>query len=420
MRHRSKLKHWPKPFAALLSILLWFSSCNDKLETTYTYITQVSVLMDVQATRSLEVGMASNKELVTSGKIYVYGDYLLINEPKEGIHIFDNRNPSSPVKLHFIKVPGNVDLAVNSGILYADSYVDLLAFDISNMQNIRLVNRVEDVFPNMYIDAAKGLFVTYRDSIVSYTSPRIDPRFRAFNEAAATFNSAGGWTAGGGQSYGQGGSMARFTLLSSHLYAVDETSLRLFDVQSPSNPSFVNDILLGWGIETIFPYKDKLFIGSTTGMYIYDASTPSAPQQMSVYSHFTACDPVVVNDEHAFVTLRSGNFCQQGVNQLQVLDIRDLYQPRLLKTYEMQNPHGLGLAGNNLFICEGQYGLKQFNAADVLNIADNQLELLESQKSYDVIPTAKSLIVTGPEGVCQYDYSVPGKLRRLSCISIGN
>src|SRR5690606_9314601 len=120
------------------------------------------------------------------------------------------------------------------------------------------------------------------------------------------------------QSYGTGGSMARFTLSNEHLYAVDQSTMRVFDVENPADPTFVKPIDLGWGIETIFPFQDKLFIGSNIGMHIYDASTPNSPTRMSVFEHVQACDPVVVNEDYAFVTLRNGNTCFNGANELQV------------------------------------------------------------------------------------------------------
>jgi hypothetical protein len=205
-----------------------------------------------------------------------------------------------------------------------------------------------------------------------------------------------------------------------HLFAVDESTLRVFNVINPAEPKFLKPIELGWGIETIFPFDQKLFIGSNRGMHIYDASKPENPVRMAVYEHVLACDPVVVNEEHAFVTLRSGNFCVNGVNELQVIDIRDPYQPKLKKAYPMLNPHGLGLAENYLYVAEGKHGLKSFNVSDVLAIDKNQLEFLQSMKSVDLIPGPKSLIVIGPDGVCQYDYSNPAKLKKLSCIQVSN
>jgi len=406
---------WKRTFIAAFLPAMLFTGCSDQLETTYTYRTQVPVYMEVDAFRSMEVGATLAKPLSTTGKIYVYGDYLFINEPQKGIHIIDNRNPSSPKNLNFIHIPGNVDMAVNSGVLYADSYIDLLAFDVSNPQDITLVERVENVFPHMFVDLQQKLFVAYKDTVVTYTDSQRDRWW--YYEDKATFNNG---SSNGGPSYGQGGSLARFTLARGHLYAVDQNSLRLFDVKAADKPEFVSTIPLGWGIETIFPFDHKLFVGSTTGMHIYDICNPASPQEMAVYSHVTACDPVVVNEKYAFVTLRSGNLCQQGADLLEVIDIQDPYHPQLLKSYPMQNPHGLGLSGDHLYVCEGAYGLKSFKVADVMNINDNMLEHLKNKKAIDVIPADKSLIVTGPEGICQYDYSTPDKLKLLSCISTTN
>jgi len=394
-------------------LMMLAAACSDKLETTYTYRTQVPVYMEVDVFRSMEVGSTTAKPLSATGKIYVYEDYLFINEPQKGIHVIDNRDPSSPKNLNFIDIPGNMDLAVNGGILYADSYIDLLAFNISNMQEIRLVERVENVFPHMFTDLNQTLFVTYRDTVITYTESE---RKKWIWYDGMAFNNGAVISPGG--SYGQGGSLARFTLAREHLYAVDENSLRLFDVRTAEKPEFVSSIPLGWGIETIFPFDNKLFIGSTTGMHIYDIGNPEQPEEMAVYSHITACDPVVVNEKYAFVTLRSGNLCQQGEDLLEVLDIQDPYHPKLLKAYDMENPHGLGLAGDQLYVCEGNFGLKRFQIADVMNIDTHLIEHLTDKKAIDVIPTDKSVIVIGPEGVCQYAYSNDGPLQLLSCIRV--
>ncbi|SFA97269.1 LVIVD repeat-containing protein [Algoriphagus aquimarinus] len=401
----------------LLSVLV-FSSCVDEVNSSYTYHTMMPIYLEMSDVRARIITTEPAQPLDNPGKIYIYEDYLFINEPTKGIHILNNENPAKPINLSFIPIAGNVDMAVNGRILYADNYVDLLAFDLSNINDIKLVKRVEDVFTHMYTHAT-GEIITFRDTVITTENPTWG------------FEDGGGWLmnssmsfssnySAAAQSYGTGGSMARFTLANLHLYAVDESTMRIFDVENPSDPTFLKPIDLGWGIETIFPFEDKLFIGSNVGMHIYDASTPSSPTRMAVYEHVQACDPVVVNSDYAFVTLRNGTSCWNGANQLQVIDIKDLYQPKLKKSYPMLNPHGLGLAGDFLYITEGNHGLKSFNVSDVMNIDQNQLEFLTSEKSVDLIPGPKSLIVIGPDGVCQFDYSNPAKLKKLSCIQVKN
>ncbi|HHN47860.1 MAG TPA: hypothetical protein ENN08_02830, partial [Bacteroidales bacterium] len=50
----------------------------------------------------------------------------------QGIHVVDNSNPASPQIISFIAIPGNYDLAIRGNILFADSYIDLVALDISD------------------------------------------------------------------------------------------------------------------------------------------------------------------------------------------------------------------------------------------------------------------------------------------------
>ena len=105
------------------------------------------------------------------------------------------------------------------------------------------------------------------------------------------------------QAAGIGGSFARFTIYEDYLYTVDNTDLRVFDITDVTCPSFRNSSSIGWGIETIFPLKNRLFIGSNNGMFIYDVSSPLSPRQLSAFEHARACDPVFVQENTAFVTL---------------------------------------------------------------------------------------------------------------------
>jgi hypothetical protein len=314
----------------------------DEVKTTYSFRTMMPVYLEMKDVRAKEISIAPAQEIENPGKIYIYKDFLLINEPNKGIHIYDNKNPANPINLSFIPIEGNVDLAINSDILYADNYVDLLAFDLSNIQKIRLVKRVNDVFNHLY-QHSTGKIITFKDTVLTSDSPAW--AFETFWTVRPGMSLLANMSKAS-QSYGTGGSMARFTLMDGHLFAVDESTLRVFDVLNPAEPKFLKPIELGWGIETIFPFDQKLFIGSNRGMHIYDASTPSAPTRLAVYEHVLSCDPVVVNEDYAFVTLRSGNFCNNGVNELHVIDIKDPSQPKLIKAYPMLNPHGLGLAEN--------------------------------------------------------------------------
>ena len=405
-------------FAFSLLIIASFTSCKDEILETISYKTQISYLTTTDSIRAMEVAAQSPRSLEKPGRIYIYGDYLFINDVRKGIHVVDNSNPANPVFLNFINIPGNEDLAVNDNILYADSYVDLLAFDITNPKQIKLKNRVKDVFEKHYYGPDRKLIFAYKDTVITYTqkkgSGNRGNRFVSFDASFASNSGAKG-------SYGTGGSTAKFTLQNSSLYTVDDRDLKVFNVNNAVNPSFVKTINIGFGIETIFPYQNKLFIGSTTGMHIYDASNPLSPSKLSTYSHVTSCDPVIVEGNYAYVTLRSGTRCNQGINVLEVINITDPRNPKLISQFPMINPRGLAIKDNNLFICEGVSGFKTFNKSDVLKIGEKLVSFKKDVKSTDVIAGPKSIIITGDDGIYQYSYDgVEESSKLLSHINLSS
>ena len=90
-------------------------------------------------------------------------------------------------------------------------------------------------------------------------------------------------------------------------------------------------------------------------------------------------------------------------NQLDVVDISNLEDPTLFKTYQMDNPHGLGINGDCLFITEGEHGLKYFDATDVGDI--KRVDEIQGLHSIDVIALNEVLMVIGNDGFYQYEYN---------------
>lgn len=215
---------------------------------------------------------------------------------------------------------------------------------------------------------------------------------------------------------GQGGSLATFTLKGDYLYVVDERDLNVFSVANLEEPVLANKVPIGFDIETLFGYKDFLYIGSRTGMFIYSLSNPEFPEKMSSVQHFTACDPVVANDTHAYVTLHSDTFCGNDINILEVYDVTDVTQPVLLSSRNLIFPRGLGLYGDYLFVCDDE--IKIFDVSDPLNST-----LVDSidKEAFDVIINGNLLIAIGESGLFQYSLNTNQdgvQFSTLSAISI--
>jgi hypothetical protein len=147
-------------------------------------------------------------------------------------------------------------------------------------------------------------------------------------------------------------------------------------------------------------------------------SIPSQPSLVSIYNHIQSCDPVVVDGNYAYVTLYSGGICHVKTNQLEVIDITDLKAPRLVKVYPMTNPHGLGIDHGTLFICDGDDGLKIFDASDPLTISEHSLAHYGRINALDIIPLDHVAMMIGSDGIYQYDYADVKNIKLLSKISI--
>ena len=213
--------------------------------------------------------------------------------------------------------------------------------------------------------------------------------------------------------------MARFTIANNHLYTIDGSEIKVFEV-TQSAPVLRNEVSLVAGIETLFPMAGSLFIGSNAGLIIYDISNPASPQYLSTFSHATACDPVVVEGNTAYVTLRDGNTCEGFVNQLDIVDVSNLSNPNLIKSYEMDNPHGLSVLNETLYLCEGASGLKIFDVNNPNSISQFNLgNVTKGFFAYDVIVLpGEHVIVVGKDGLHQFDTSNKGDVRQLSVITI--
>lgn len=211
---------------------------------------------------------------------------------------------------------------------------------------------------------------------------------------------------------GKAGSLARFAISGNYLYALDGRDLVCFDISTGSSPVLKKRIPIMFDIETIYPYQDKLFIGSQQAMYAYSLADPANPTQLSAVTHVRGCDPVVAQGNYAYVTIRTGTQCG-GADQLMVYNVADISKPQLLKTIPMPRPFGLGLSSNTLYVTNTN-GVRLFDITQ----PDNPVSGIEIPEAgaQDVIPYNNTLLVQLTKGTSLYDISNPSSPAYLSRI----
>jgi hypothetical protein len=424
-------------FIGLMVSIFVLQSCNlDTCKDSTTYVKYDPIYMKLEDFRK-DVVASTPRALTQPGKMYFFHNYLLINEKEKGIHVIDNSNPENPKPVAFWEIPGNVDMAVRNDILYADSYSDLIAVDIKNILQPKQLERRQGAFLGFQIEANKGIVIGYEktNETVILDCNNINYGYSHFKSGESIFSSdvsnSTGFSPQGvpvkqtaAPSIGIQGSQSRFTMYDKYLYTVNQGRMNVYDVsvrlvEKQTIPTW-------WNTETIFAYNKALYIGTPNGFIIFDNANPESPKQAAMVQHITGCDPVFVEGNKAYVTIRTGTTCNGTANLLEVYNIENIYAPNRISQFNMDNPHGLSIEGNNLYLCEGKFGLKVFDRSDDINIDRNQIAQFKDFFAYDVIAlpenypvqNKKIVMVIGDDGLVQFDATDNKNLKKLSTIKV--
>lgn len=405
-----------------LSIILLLGACQDKCKQTTTYVKYTPITKNIDDVRN-SLAVENTRELQDPGKIYTYGELLYIVDRGRGIHIVDNSDPSNPQFTQFIALDGCEDVAMRGNLLYANQGPDIVVLNTS--ANYELVARGANIL-NDGVEVEDIIVAYEKEEVTETIKQDCDDPLRnngfggqddvsvATNTTTGGNNGANGQFGGSTSSTGISGSMARFSIIGDQLYVVSDNMLTTYDVSTgfAKKASFN----AGGGLETIFGTQEYLFIGTTTGMLIYDRNQGNVPTYVSRLTHARGCDPVVVQGNYAFVTLRGNGGCGNATDGLYVVDISNINNPKLHSLHPMNGPQGLAVRDNLIMICDGPSGLRVFDKTDLDNIGNNELSSDLGVNAYDVIMQENTCILSAKNGVYQYDYSDPQDLRRISTL----
>jgi hypothetical protein len=409
-------------------LVFLYSGCmKDKVTRTYKISTPI---YEVLTTFRESVRSQSPATIENIGKLTVIGKYIFLSEPFKGIHIIDNSNPSSPKNVSFINIPGNEDMAIRGNTLYADAYGDLVSFDISDPVNVIAKQFTANVFPdhsNYYLgNYIPGAVInpdsinvivgwSTRDTTVDYDPGNYlaYPSGIMFANCANCASMAAAVPNSNVKAVGTNGSTSRFSIVNNYFYTVGMSNLTAFDISQPFAPAYKSSVQVDFHVETIYPLKDKLFVGTNNGMYMYDINAaPGNPSLIGQFTHVRGCDPVIADDHYAYVTINDSSACLGFNDELQIVDINDLQNSFLVKTYSMTHPVGLSKDGTSLFVCDAAAGLKVYNSADVNNL--KLIKQLNEAVAYDVVAENGLAIVVAADGLYQYDYTDLNNIHLIS------
>ena len=413
---------------AFLAVMVILVGCTDTADVTVTYTKGTAVYGDLDAIRSIPIYEGARGSIINAGKLFSNEELLLIGEEGEGIHVFNNADTENPVAIAFLNIPGNREFFVKDNTIFAESFYDMVKIDISNANAPQLVTRLENAISSELVNAQGETLIGFEfetitenvnkdDDIYSQIIDTSGPLYYDYEENLIPPSAVP--TSFAGSSNSATGSINRIAEMDGFVYVIGNSKLSVYD----NNGEFrqVYSDFAGWQMETVFPFNDRLFIGTRNSVDIYNVSDPSNPMYESGFWHATSCDPVLpVDGDIAYATLRTGddNFCPGDDNALVVLDVSNLTFVEQLQEIDMESPYGLTMIGERLYVGEGPNGLKIFDASD-----PRRLELLEHDRSiqaYDVLahPVYTNIVqIAGPEGFSQYRIEggdIQGEISRIA------
>jgi hypothetical protein len=322
----------------------------------------------------------------------ISGDLLFVSDVLTGVHVLDVSDTANPTYKMRIPLQSNQGTAVKDDILYANDGLSLLAIRVGD-SDYEIVKKIH----GWYEGPTEMPWVEGPDRGYGCSCAR---RERIVANTPVPF---------------AGSSFATFAVIDDYLYYLDQHNLVTADISTPEDPQIISRTHVGWDVETLYPTDDLLFVGGELGMYIYDRSDPSAPIIIGGVRHFRACDPVVVADKTAYVTLRGGGACGGARDVLLCVDVTNPADPDVIGEKAMMTPHGLAVNGSLLYVSNGGAG---FELVDVSQPSKPfAVDAWPERATRDFIWAGSTLYTLGPDNLLIYDVSAPDSPRLLSEIA---
>jgi hypothetical protein len=403
-------------FICLLPLVLLAGCMKEKNYRTFTLVRpEYKIKQSVKDA----VKLTAAKTLKNLGSFILYNHTMFVSERNEGIHVIDYSNPSSPQNKGFIPLPGNTGIAIKNDMVYADCYSDLFIIKLVSATQVELQDLVSNAFSsrmNVYAYDTSAVEVIWHKKDTTVTETQYKALYSSsLKEDAAGINYVSSTPApGGGVSLGS--SMAVFAIINNFLYTVDQSRLNTFSIADPLHPKLENSQEVNWNVETIFPFKDKLFVGSMTGMFMYGIEDPAKPALIGQFNHARVCDPVVADEKYAYVTLRNGSACGGFLNQIDVINIEDANNSVRVSSFDLVNPHGLSKDGDVLFVCDGAGGLTVMNASDPAKLSIHQ-NIQTPGNALDVLAFSQLAFVMLDNAIQIYSYDQQFNIQLLGSIA---
>lgn len=411
-----------------LLLLLGITSClNKDCDLSVKYLEYQPVYMEQEAFESV-VAVEEPQTIFRPGKIHVSDSALFINDIARGLHIFDNTQPENPRKVAFINIPGSYDVSVICDKLYVDSSSDILIFDISELSNPILINRLKGVLQSIVSyrgynsDPSQGVVVDWvaYEAEIDFGCPYLIPEviikntLDVNNPTSSKEINEQGIVPTRKQLNGKAN---RFISVGQYLYVPQSFTLGIYDLMNCSAPTEANILAYAGNFENpedIISYQNYLFIRDRDRNAVYSLDDLLQPSLEYENYYYFFNKSFIYDGNYSYAVSSNSVF-----NTLEVYNTTDFSNPIKFRNYEMVSPKSLSLDRNLLFVADGGDGVKIYDASNPEFVGDRLIAQFIPFPVFQVIAKNGRMTIIGINQFAQYDYSDSNDIRLLS-ISVIN
>lgn len=221
------------------------------------------------------------------------------------------------------------------------------------------------------------------------------------------------------------GSYNTFIKVNDYLYAVTNDKLVTILAEKGKELKQIDAQEIGVNIESIHHHDGNLLIGSKTSMYAYEIGDNGIPLRSSNTNYFEfpqqcSSDPIAAVDHYAYVTLSTEARIECStvqINEIRIYDIKNTGKPELVFTIETDNPKGITIADNHLFVCDGTDGFLVYDITNRTSPVEIGAGTIEAE-AYDVVTKNGVLTTFSKDKVNQYDITDVNDIQFLSSIDL--
>lgn len=174
---------------------------------------------------------------------------------------------------------------------------------------------------------------------------------------------------------GGAGSLSQMMVYGKTLYVLSGAEgnphgvLTTFDLSDRKNPRIRQVLDLNNGPEALQRHDNLLLIAGRDGVVTASLGVESRPRLLGEFRQNCPVnrDPIVVQGSIGYRTIIVEGRRINCTSRLEVLDLSQPHQPMLRATYPIQQPRGLSVLGDRLFVADEYQGVLVFDIGDKIN-----------------------------------------------------